>query len=347
MDARIKQTANPAKKPYRPHIGARLIVSSQRERNDPKSRKGANSPKKSGSKAAFSGQSKPFTKDKPRDKGGNAPAQSARAQTQAHSQTRPKPSVRVSEDGWIWGLHAVEAALKNPSRHGPIRLYVTPERQKALEQVAPKRGDLHVRLTEMAEFSGFLPQGAVHQGVALNGPPLEGDDLNGLMEGALRQAHPVLVMLDQVTDPQNIGAILRTCAAFGAAGLIMQDRHSPVMQGVLAKTAAGAMDRVPFARVTNLSRALESLTENGFVSLGMAGEAEHSLQAVLEQQGWRQAGSPRALVIVMGSEGEGLRRLVAEHCDHLVKIPMPGGFESLNVSHATSIALYEALGRAV
>ncbi|UDF02484.1 23S rRNA (guanosine(2251)-2'-O)-methyltransferase RlmB [Asticcacaulis sp. AND118] len=321
-------------------------MSSQRERNDPKSRKGQNNPKKPGAKPGFSGQSKPFAKDQARGKGGDGPVQAARPQ----NGPRPKTSIKVSEDGWVWGLHAVEAALKNPSRHGPIRLYVTPERQKGLPQAALKRGDLHVRVTEIQEFNGFLPQGAVHQGIALNGPPLEGDDLDGLMEAALRKDTPVLVMLDQVTDPQNIGAILRTCAAFGAAGLIMQDRHSPVMQGVLAKTAAGAMDRVPFARVTNLSRALESLSENGFVSVGMAGEAEHSLQTVLEQQGWRASdqkggGSPRGLVVVMGSEGEGIRRLVAEHCDHLVKIPMPGGFESLNVSHATSIALYETLGR--
>ncbi|MFT3997821.1 MAG: 23S rRNA (guanosine(2251)-2'-O)-methyltransferase RlmB [Asticcacaulis sp.] len=251
----------------------------------------------------------------------------------------------MSEDGWVWGLHAVEAALKNTSRTGPIRLFVTPDRQKGLSSQVLKRGDVHVRVCEMTEITNFLPQGAVHQGIALNGPPLEGDDLDGLMESALRRDRPVLVMLDQVTDPQNIGAIFRTAAAFGASGLIMQDRHSPVMQGVLAKTAAGAMDMVPFARVTNLSRALEALSENGFVSLGMAGEAEHSLQNVLEQQGWRVAATPRALVIVMGSEGEGIRRLVAEHCEHLVKIPMPGGFESLNVSHATSIALYETLGR--
>jgi len=307
VDARIKQAPNDPKKPYRLHIGARLIVSTHRERNDPKSRKGQNNPKKGG----FAPRG--------RDGGGAKPSAGGPAKAPAPARTRPSP--KVSEDGWVWGLHAPEQALK--------------------------RGDVHVRVTEMSEFNAFLPQGAVHQGIALNGPPLEGDDLDALMESALRREWPVLVMLDQVTDPQNIGAILRTCAAFGAAGLIMQDRHSPVMQGVLAKTAAGAMDMVPFARVTNLSRALEALSGNGFVSLGMAGEAEHSLQAVLEQQDWRTDGSPRALVVVMGSEGEGIRRLVAEHCDHLVKIPMPGGFESLNVSHATSIALYETLGRVV
>ncbi|MDC7681978.1 23S rRNA (guanosine(2251)-2'-O)-methyltransferase RlmB [Asticcacaulis sp. BYS171W] len=307
-------------------------MSSNRERNDPKARKGQNFDKKSG----FQGKSRDKGPARPVMQDGGRPSK---------SQSFQKP--KASEDGWVWGLHAVDAALKNLSRKGPIRLYLTAERQKTLFAGALKRGDVHQRLTEMAEFSSFLPQGAVHQGIALNAPPLDGEDIDSLMELALNRPTPVIIMLDQVTDPQNIGAIFRTCAAFGAAGLIMQDRHSPVMQGVLAKTAAGAMDMVPFARVTNLSRALEALSENGFVTLGMAGEAEHSLQAVLEQQVWRGQGSPRGLVIVMGSEGEGIRRLVAEHCDFLVKIPMPGGFESLNVSHATSIALYESLGREI
>jgi 23S rRNA (guanosine2251-2'-O)-methyltransferase len=150
-------------------------------------------------------------------------------------------------------------------------------------------------------------------------------------------------MLDQVTDPQNIGAIFRSAAAFGVQGLVMQDRHSPPLQGVLAKTAAGAVDQVLFSRVTNLSRALETLGEQGYVSVGLAGEGESNLHELLDQQGWR--GSLKKLVLVLGSEGEGIRRLVAEHCDHLARIPMPGGFESLNVSHAASISLYEACAR--
>jgi len=143
----------------------------------------------------------------------------------------------------------------------------------------------------------------------------------------------VLLMLDQVTDPQNVGAILRSAAAFGAAGVILQDRHAPRLSGALAKAAAGAVDALPVARVVNLSRALEALEEAGWRAIGLAGAAERPLAEALD-------GGP--VILVLGSEGEGIRPLVAEHCDELAKIPMPGGFESLNVSAAAAVALYEA-----
>jgi 23S rRNA (guanosine2251-2'-O)-methyltransferase len=179
--------------------------------------------------------------------------------------------------------------------------------------------------------------------MALHAPVLEGDSLDDLMERDAKNGLHVILMLDQVTDPQNIGAIFRSAAAFGVKGLVMQDRHSPPLQGVLAKTAVGAVDVVPFARVTNLSRALETLNEQGYVSVGLAGEGEFNLHELLAQQGWGE--SLKKLVLVLGAEGEGIRRLVAEHCDHLARIPMPGGFESLNVSHAASISLYEVCAR--
>ncbi len=248
---------------------------------------------------------------------------------------KPKPSY----DGWLWGAHAVEAALKNSSRQGPIRLYLSEDRTRNAPQALLKRQDIKLTTLPSGEISRLLPPDAVHQGMAMHAPVLEGESLDELMEAG----DGVLLMLDQVTDPQNIGAIFRSAAAFGAKGLIMQDRHSPPLQGVLAKTAVGAVDVVPFARVTNLSRALEALTENGYVSIGLAGEGEFNLHELLYQQGWGK--SLNKLVLVLGAEGEGIRRLVAEHCDHLARIPMPGGFESLNVSHAASISLYEACAR--
>jgi 23S rRNA (guanosine2251-2'-O)-methyltransferase len=202
----------------------------------------------------------------------------------------------------------------------------TPERARQIEQ---RFGALALDVADNAQIAARLPQHAVHQGVALKPEPLEAVDLADFE--AKRGA--VLLILDQVTDPQNVGAILRSAAAFGAAGVILQDRHAPKLTGALAKAAAGAVDQIPVARVINLSRALEELSDLGWRAVGLTGEAEQSLEQAMD-------GGPT--VLVLGSEGEGMRRLVAEHCDELAKIPMPGGFESLNVSAAAAIALYEA-----
>lgn len=230
-------------------------------------------------------------------------------------------------DDWIWGRHAVEAALANPRREPPRKLLATPENAKRIEGRFGRLPALEV--VENQILARNLPHGAVHQGLALLSPPLE--------DVALADFTPapgaILLMLDQVTDPQNVGAILRSAAAFGASGLILQDRHAPRLVGALAKAAAGAVDAVPIARVVNLSRALEALEELGWRAVGLDGSAERTLAESLD-------GS--ATVLVLGSEGEGLRPLVAEHCDDLAKIPMPGGFESLNVSAAAAVALYEA-----
>jgi len=255
-----------------------------------------------------------------RPKTGSKPGASPRHDRRSAPQT----------DDWIWGWHAVEAALANPRRAAPLRLVATPDKAKQIEarfgrQTAIEVADAH-------QIGLWLPQGAVHQGVALRPAPLEDADLADFEP----RPGAVVLMLDQVTDPQNVGAILRSAAAFGVVGMVLQDRNAPKLTGALAKAAAGAVERVPVARVVNLSRALDELTSAGWRAVGMAGEAEQSLDQVLD-------GSPT--VIVMGSEGEGLRRLVAEHCDELAKIPMPGGFESLNVSAAAAVALYEASRR--
>jgi len=259
-----------------------------------------------------------------RGRGGYTPnLQAARSGPRRHGPSREDPSY------WLWGWHAVEASLANPNRPPPERLYATPERAKTLLSLRP---DLKPDVSEPGEISRRLPPGAVHQGVALRTPPLEGVAL----EEIAASGSGVILVLDQVTDPQNVGAILRSASAFGARGVVMQDRHAPQLAGALAKAAAGALERTPVARVVNLSRALEALAEAGWTSIGLDSDAETPLADALDAP---------AVVIVLGSEGEGLRRLVAEHCDLLASIPMPGRFESLNVASAAAIALYAAMER--
>jgi 23S rRNA (guanosine2251-2'-O)-methyltransferase len=223
----------------------------------------------------------------------------------------------------------VEAALANPAREGLRRLLATADQARALEPLLRARPGLRFEPAETSDIARVLPQGAVHQGVALRADPLEGVALEALAEAG----SGVILMLDQITDPQNVGAVFRSAAAFGARGVVLQDRNAPLLTGALAKAAAGAVDKIPHARVTNLSRALETLDDLGWRAVGLDGSAEVALDQALDG---------RPTVLVLGSEGEGLRRLVAEHCDTLARIPMPGGFESLNVSNAAAIALYEA-----
>jgi len=251
----------------------------------------------------------------------------ARKGRKPHSHGRFHRRAEAASEDWIWGWHAVEAALANPARGEPQRLVATPDRARQIEQ---RFGRLKgVEVADNAQIAQQLPQGAVHQGVALKAAALE----PAAVEDFAAEPGAVLLMLDQVTDPQNVGAILRSAAAFGARGVIMQERHAPRFTGALAKAAAGAVERIPVARVVNLSRALESLADRGWRAVGLTGDAERDLAQALD-------GTP--VVLVLGSEGEGLRRLVAEHCDELARIPMPGGFESLNVSAAAAVALYEA-----
>jgi 23S rRNA (guanosine2251-2'-O)-methyltransferase len=287
-------------------------VSSSHERNDPKRPfKGSYNP---GAKGGGQGS------DKGGGKGGGARPHYARA-----GAAKAAPDKDGAE--WLWGWHAVTAALENPRREPPKRLLVTEDRAR---MIAEKFGKVaNIAITDSALIGRELPAGAVHQGIALKTPPPEAWEI----EDMASPAHGFLIMLDQVTDPQNVGAILRSAAAFGARGLIVQDRHAPSFSGALAKAAAGAVDALPHARVTNLSRALERLSDLGWRSVGLDGAATESLADVITAQ---------PTVLVLGSEGDGLRRLVSEHCDALGRIPMPGGFESLNVSAAAAVAMYEA-----
>jgi len=248
------------------------------------------------------------------------------------SRPRFKPK-KEEASGWLWGRHAVEAALANPKRAAEMRLLATADRARDLQPLLAKhRKQLRAEIVDSKQLSDRLPTGAVHQGLALKVAPLEPVSIDDLAEGA----EGIILMLDQVTDPQNVGAIFRSAAAFGARGVVIQDRNAPVLSGALAKAAAGAVDRIPSARVTNLSRALERLSDLGWRSVGLAGEADQTLAEALDD---------RPTVLVLGSEGEGIRRLVSEHCDALGRIPMPGEFESLNVSNAAAVALYETVRR--
>jgi len=233
-------------------------------------------------------------------------------------------------------------AAKGPAAGGPDRSGWNPNpRPKTFSDSAPRasraaeleRDKLahghRVEVIEVQALDRMLPPGAVHQGLAFKVQPLEGVALEDIAE----PADGVIVMLDQLTDPQNVGAIFRSALAFGARGIVVQDRHSPALAGALAKASAGATERLPCARVTNLSRALEKLADLGWRAVGLDGAAELTLDQALDG---------RPTVLVMGSEGDGVRRLVAEHCDVMARITMPGGFESLNVSNAAAVALYEA-----
>jgi 23S rRNA (guanosine2251-2'-O)-methyltransferase len=247
----------------------------------------------------------------------------------AHRGGRPaaKHGAASAASDWVWGWHATLAALTNPRRGTPLRLVATAERAKELASRSPALPAPEI--IDAAEIARLLPPAAAHQGVALRAAPIEPLALAELAS----PARGVLVMLDHVTDPQNVGAVFRSAAAFGARGVIVQDRHAPAFTGALAKAAAGALDVTPHARVVNLARALDELDSLGWRAVGLAGDAAEPLGQVLDA---------RPTVLVLGSEGEGLRRLVSEHCDALARIPLPGGFESLNVAAAAAVALYEA-----
>lgn len=253
-----------------------------------------------------------------------------REKTFAESQRAPRPQ-RASADSenFLWGRHPVVAALANPARKGMGRLMATEDRAAEIEREGLVRHGHKVEIMDAQQLDRMLPAGAVHQGMVFKVAPLEGVSLEDLAD----PAEGIIVMLDQLTDPQNVGAIFRSALAFGARGIIVQDRHSPALAGALAKASAGATERLACARVTNLSRALERLADLGWRAVGLDGSSDETLETALDHQ---------PTVLVMGSEGDGIRRLVSEHCDVLAKIPMPGGFESLNVSNAAAVALYEA-----
>lgn len=226
----------------------------------------------------------------------------------------------------LWGKHAVAAALDNPDRK-VLRAWATRETVEFMQ--FPR--EVAVTLAEAADLGRLVPNDAPHQGVVIEVEPLDEVWLGDLLVHASERA--ILLILDQVTDPHNVGAILRSAAAFGAIGIVTQDRHSPPESGVVAKASSGALERVPWARVVNLARALEEIGEAGFWRIGLTGDAETDLSQAL--------GPPR-VALVLGAEGPGLRQNTRDHCDALARLPITEAVESLNVSNAAAVALYAA-----
>jgi 23S rRNA (guanosine2251-2'-O)-methyltransferase len=226
----------------------------------------------------------------------------------------------------LWGRHAVYAALDNPNR--TIRkLWAT--REAAMQIVLPK--DLAVVFAEGPDLGRMVPADAPHQGLVAEVDPLEEIWLGDLLADNTDNNRPLLV-LDQVTDPHNVGAILRSAAAFNAIGIVTQDRHAPPESGTVARSASGALEIVPWVRVVNLARALDEIAEAGYWRIGLTGEADKTLGNVLQKA--------NKVALVLGAEGEGMRQNTEAHCDELAKLPISGQVESLNVSNAAAIALY-------
>jgi 23S rRNA (guanosine2251-2'-O)-methyltransferase len=243
-----------------------------------------------------------------------------------HPQRRPaRPSRGGHQSVWLWGRHPVLAALANPERRIE-RLLMTRE---IAQQHAAAFAD-RAEILSREDLARRLPADAVHQGIAALAAPLEEPQLEDLL--ACCGDHALVLALDQVTDPHNIGAILRSAAAFGVAGLIVTERHAPADTGVLAKAASGALEIVPLVRAVNLARTLEQLKQAGFWLYGLDEKGDVTI-GDLDLSG-------RAC-IVLGAEGEGLRRLTAEKCDRLVTIPTEARLAALNVSNAAAVAAYE------
>ena len=231
----------------------------------------------------------------------------------------------------IYGFHPVLAALRNTARNKRC-LWLTREARHALakEQFSENENDtFDWHAVSRQEIDAMLAQGSVHQGVCLDCAPLPAPSLEQACTPSYNRAS--VLLLDQVSDPQNVGAILRSAAAFGVRAVVIQERHSPATTGALAKAASGALETVPLIRVTNISRAMSKLIDMGYWLTGLDAEAGASL----EQESWRHP-----VGLVLGAEGSGLRRLTQENCDSLATIKLADSMHSLNVSNAAAVALY-------
>ncbi len=233
-------------------------------------------------------------------------------------------------DIWLFGTHAVTAALANPERR-ISRCLATINAAQELEAHTQNGTPVQIELCESANLSRILPPGAVHQGLAVLTAPLSEKPLE-ILEPAPDSSGQKVVVLDQVTDPHNVGAIMRSAAAFGAKAVIQQSRNGAPATGTLAKAASGALEWIPLINVTNLARALRELADWGYFRIGLTDEAEVTLA---------EADTSGHVALVLGAEGKGLRQLTRQNCDVLAKLPTTGAPASLNVSNAAAVALYQ------
>ncbi len=231
---------------------------------------------------------------------------------------------------WLYGHHAVLAALRNPQRVGN-RLLATPEGAAKLQKDRPDtRPETKPEIVDRQMLEKLLPRGAVHQGIALSVRPLAPISLDQLLADAAADA--VILVLDQVTDPQNVGAAIRNASAFGATALILTARRSTTAEATMAKAASGALEVLPLVRVPNLARALDQMKAAGFWCIGLADTATERLES---------APLDGRVALVLGAEGSGLRRLTRTHCDILVSLPTQPPIRSINIAAASAVALYE------
>lgn len=239
------------------------------------------------------------------------------------------------ETVWLFGLHAVRDALMNPKRE-KLRLVVTKNAFDKLEEAIAAAG-IEPEVVEPRKFDVPIDEGSVHQGAAMEVRPLNWGRLDEVaISGA---GAPLLVLLDRVTDPHNVGAILRSAEVFGARAVVAPRHHSAPETGALAKTASGALERQPYLKVTNLGDAMDELKGMGYILIGLDGEAEVTLAEALD------SANGRPVALVMGAEGPGLRERTRETCTVLARIPFLGEFGSLNVSNAAAVSLYAAATR--
>jgi 23S rRNA (guanosine2251-2'-O)-methyltransferase len=276
-------------------------------------------------------RSKPPRKGGQKDRRHFYPKPDVKRAEKGDQPVRRDPKARAGGENWLYGLHAVKAALANPRREVGRAVMTS----RAAETIGKALlGRVRVEMAEGEAIARLLPAGAVHQGAALEAKPLHTSDLEAVLEAPAggTQNRRIVLVLDQLSDPHNVGAILRTAAAFGVTAVVVQDRHAPPQSGALAKAASGALETVPYIEVVNIARALDILSEHGFWRIALAGDGEAPLTAVIP------VGD---VALVLGSEGDGIRRLVREHCEAAAFIPIEKSVESLNVSNAAAIALYE------